>query len=55
MGPVTTVWEQQMQAPVSNLLRGDLVRVMLLQVHQLKLLAEEEVRARSSEAVEHGQ
>jgi len=45
MGPVTSIWEEQMQSPVSNLLRGDLVRVMLLQVHQLKLLAEEEVEA----------
>ena len=45
MEAVTIAFENQVKAPVSSLLNGQLIRSMLLLVQQLRLLMEEEVEA----------
>jgi len=45
MNDVTSVFEDGVRAPISNMMRGELLRAMLLQVQQLKLLMEEQVAA----------
>ena len=45
MESVTSAYEEQVRAPVSNLINGQLLRSLLLLVQQLRLLMEEEVEA----------